>query len=229
MCGRYGLTRDVDELDARLRLPVPREASQRYNIAPTEDVLTVVAPKGERLAEMMRWDLVPSFWSKPLKGKPPMFNARMEDVLRRDAYRRLVPRGDRRALLIADGYYEWLKPEKRGEPRQPFWFQVDAGAIFAFAGLWTPAKVGGQWLHSCTLLTCSSALNRVAAAIHDRMPVILADEDSQVAWLDGSLDARAALELCGPLPASRLSSKAANPAVNKAGTDGGRWLLDAPG
>ena len=39
MCGRYGLTRDVDELDARLRLPVLREASQRYNIAPTEDVL----------------------------------------------------------------------------------------------------------------------------------------------------------------------------------------------
>ncbi len=229
MCGRYGLTPGIDEIDARLRLPVPREAARRYNIAPTEDVLTVIARTGERSAEMMRWDLVPSFWSKPLKGKRPMFNARMEDVLERDAYRRLVPRADRRALLIADGYFEWLKPEKRREPRQPFWFQVDDGAIFAFAGLWTPAKVEGEWLHSCTLLTCPSAPNRVAAAIHDRMPVMLADEDSQTAWLDPSLDAEAALDLCGPLPVSRLSSKAANPAVNKAGTEEGPWLLAAPG
>ena len=103
----------------------------------------------------MRWGLVPS-WATEIKG-PLMINARMETVMEKPAYRRLIPRGERRALQLADGYYEWLKPERRGEPRQPFHFQVDGGVPFAFAALWTPAKVEGEWLHSITLLTCDSA------------------------------------------------------------------------
>jgi putative SOS response-associated peptidase YedK len=47
------------------------------------------------------------------------------------------------------------------------------------------------------------------------MPVILADRDAQLAWLDERLDAEEALELCGALPESRLSAVPANPAVNK--------------
>ena len=113
-----------------------------------------------------------------------MINARMETVTTKPAYRRLIPRAQRRALQIADGYFEWLKPEKRSEPRQPFFFQVDGGVPFAFAALWTPARVDGEWIHSVALLTCDAAPNRVAAAIHDRMPVILADRDAQQAWLD---------------------------------------------
>ncbi len=176
----------------------------------------------------MRWGLVPS-WATEIKG-PLMINARMETVAEKPAYRRLIPRAARRALQLADGYYEWLKPERRGEPRQPFHFRLDGGVPFAFAALWTPAKVDGEWLHSITLLTCDSAPNRVAASIHDRMPVILADEDAQNAWLDPSVGAEEALALCGPLPEARLSAHPANPAVNKVGDDvpEGPELLVAP-
>jgi putative SOS response-associated peptidase YedK len=177
---------------------------------------------------MLRWGLVPS-WSKAIDG-PLMINARMETVATKPAYRRLIPRAERRALQLADGYFEWLKPEKRGEPRQPFFFQVDGGVPFAFAALWTPAKVEEQWLHSITLLTCDSAPNRIAAPIHDRMPVILADRDAQLAWLDPALGTEEALALCGALPSERLSARAANPAVNKAGNLAaeGPQLLSAP-
>ncbi|HTA05523.1 MAG TPA: SOS response-associated peptidase family protein, partial [Solirubrobacteraceae bacterium] len=153
----------------------------------------------------------------------------LETVASKPAYRRLVPRGARRALQIADGYYEWLKPERKGGLRQPFLFRVDGGAPFAFAALWTPAKVDGDWIHSVVLLTCDSAPNRVAAAIHDRMPVILADEDAQRAWLDSDLDAEEALALCGALPESRLSASPANPALNKPGAaEEGPELLQPP-
>ncbi len=108
-------------------------------------------------------------------------------------------------------------------PRQPFFFQVDGGIPFAFAALWTPAKIDGEWVASVSLLTCDAASNRVAAPVHDRMPVILADRDVQQAWLDPALDAQEALALCEPLPTSRLSAQPANPAVNKAGE------LDAEG
>jgi putative SOS response-associated peptidase YedK len=229
VCGRYTNTAGIQELNERFKVPFPGEAgTHRYNIAPTEQVLSIVAPKGEPHAELMRWGLIPS-WATDLKGGHSMINARLETVTTKPAYRRLVPRAARRALQIADGYYEWLKPERKGEPRQPFLFRVDEGVPFAFAALWTPAKVEGEWIHSVVLLTCDSAPNRVAASIHDRMPVILADEDAQRAWLDPELGAEEALALCGALPESRLSAAPANPALNKPGAaEEGPELLRAP-
>jgi len=229
VCGRYTNTAGVEELNDRFAVPIASTAGTgRFNVAPTEEVLAIVAPRGEPEARLLRWGLIPP-WATDLKGSYKMINARIETVTRTPAYRNLVPRGSRRALQIADGYYEWLKPERRGEPRQPFFFQVDGGVPFAFAAVWTPAKVDGEWIESVALLTCDAAPNRVASAIHARMPVILADRDLQQGWLDGGLDAEEALGLCSALPASRLSAAPANPAVNKAGEAvEGPELLRAP-
>src|ERR1700722_2564597 len=206
MCGRYTNTAGVQELNERFRVPFSGDAgTHRYNVAPTEEVLAIVAPKGEPQARLLRWGLIPT-WATDVKVAHKMINAKMETVTERPAYRNLIGRGSRRALQIADGYYEWLQPERRGEPRQPFLFRVDGGVPFAFAALWTPAKVAGEWVESVVLLTCDSSPNRVAAAIHDRMPVVLADRDAQQAWLDADLDAQEALALCGPLEQSRLSA-----------------------
>jgi putative SOS response-associated peptidase YedK len=229
MCGRYTNTRGPEELNDRFHVPIQDDAgTRRFNIAPTEEVLAIVAPKGRREARLLRWGLVPS-WARELGGSQKMINARTERVTTSPAYRRLIPTATRRALQLADGYYEWLKPERRGEPRQPFFFCVDGGIPFAFAALWTPAKVGERWVHSVALLTCDAHPNRIAAAIHDRMPVILADPDAQSAWLDPAVGAEEALELCGPLAAERLSAQPANPAMNRSGlAEEGPELLSAP-
>jgi putative SOS response-associated peptidase YedK len=230
VCGRYTNTAGVQELNERFKLPFPGEAgTHRYNIAPTEEVLAIVAPKGAPEARLLRWGLVPT-WADDVNVAHKMINAKLETVTTRAAYRNLIGRGTRRALQIADGYYEWLKPERPREARQPFLFRVDGGAPFAFAALWTPAKVGGEWIESVVLLTCDASANRVAASIHDRMPVILADADAQRAWLDDALGADEALALCGALPESRLSAAPANPALNKPGVaPEGPELLRAPG
>jgi putative SOS response-associated peptidase YedK len=212
VCGRYTNTAGPEELNDRFKVPIPSaEGTRRFNIAPTEQVLAIVAPKGEAQARLLRWGLVPP-WAQDLKGAARMINARMETVADKPAYRNLIPKASRRALQLADGYFEWLKP-------------------FAFAALWTPAKIDGEWIQSVALLTCDSKPNPVAGAIHDRMPVILADPEAQRAWLDPALDASDALALCGALPAERLSAHPANPAVNKAGDldAEGPELLLAPG
>ena len=229
MCGRYTTTASPARISAQLGVHVPStEGTDRYNVAPTELVLAVASPKGTPEAEMMRWGLVPA-WAKDLKSSYKMINVRVETAATSPAYRTLLPKSSRRALQVADGYYEWLKPERRGEPRQPFHFQVDEGVVFAFAALWTPAKIDGEWMHSVALLTCDSTPNRIASAIHNRMPVILADPESRDAWLDPSVGADEALALCGALPAERLSARPANPAVNKAGELDGAELLQPPG
>ncbi len=234
MCGRYTNTAGVEELNDRFNVPIAGEAgTRRFNIAPTEEVLAIVAPRGEPQARLLRWGLIPP-WAHELKGAQKMINARIETVASRPAYRSLIPKGSRRALQLADGYFEWLKPEQRGArsqtgPRQPFYFQVDGGIPFAFAAVWTPAKIQGDWINSVALLTCDSSSNRVAAAIHDRMPVVLADPELQRAWLDERLGAEEALAMCGALAEARLSAAPANPALNKpAASVEGPELLVAP-
>jgi putative SOS response-associated peptidase YedK len=39
----------------------------RYNVCPTTTIDTIVGHNGERRLVLMRWGLVPSWWSKPLK------------------------------------------------------------------------------------------------------------------------------------------------------------------
>ncbi len=229
MCGRYtntvGFTQIVKQFGVHV---ASKEGTRRYNVAPSEKVLAIVAPHGDPETRLLRWGLIPT-WAKDPNDVYKMINARMETVSAKPAYRDLIPKASRRALQIADGYFEWIKPEKPGQRRQPFYFQVDGGLPFAFAALWTPAKVKGEWIESCTLLTCDPAGNRVASAIHNRMPVILADPDMQRAWLDPALRAEEALALCGPLAASRMTARPANPAVNKVdAVEEGPELLDAP-
>ena len=183
---------------------------------------------GEWEARAMRWGLIPP-WAKDAKIAYKMINARAETVDQKNAYRRLIADADRRALLIADGFYEWLRPEDRKQPRQPFRFSLTDGSPFAFAGLWTPSKLDGEPIETATILTTSA--NAVVAAIHDRMPVILDGPDAERAWLSPALDAAAAKALLGPLPAERMVAAPANPLVNKvaSGVEEGPELLLAPG
>jgi putative SOS response-associated peptidase YedK len=75
--------------------------------------------------------------------------------------------------------------------------------------------IDGEPIESVTILTTSP--NAVVARLHDRMPVILSDRDSEHAWLSPALDASGAQALCVPLDAARMRATPANPAVNKAG------------
>jgi putative SOS response-associated peptidase YedK len=233
VCGRYTNTAEPHALEQRfgLRLAGP-EGTRRYNVAPTEPVLAVVcddeadaAPQ----ARILRWGLIPP-WARARAGRAAytMINARAETAESKPAYRGLIATATRRALLPADGFYEWLRSEDRKQPRQPFRFTVDDGAPFALAGLWTPGWLDGEPVATVTILTCPA--NEIVGRLHDRMPVILPDRASELAWLDPRLDGPAARAMCLPLPPERMRAEAANPAVNKTGKDlpEGPELLRAP-
>jgi putative SOS response-associated peptidase YedK len=154
-----------------------------------------------------------------------MINARSETADVKPAYSKLLASAARRALLPADGFYEWLRPEDRKQQRIPFRFSFPDGGLFAFAGLWTVARIDDQWIATATILTTSA--NAVVARLHDRMPVILPDRDSELAWLSPQLDAAAAKSLCVPLAPELLIATPANPALNKSGIAEGPELLQA--
>jgi putative SOS response-associated peptidase YedK len=201
----------------------------RFNVAPTQEVLVVraspepeEAEQGAREARLMRWGLVP-VWAKDLKVGYRMINAKKENLIKSRAYGPLLDKYRHRCLIVADGFYEWMKAEDPKQPRQPWHFQVDGGEPFAFAGLCTRKEwpdpeergYGDGYLYTCTLVTTTP--NEVVAPVHNRMPAILPSPEAEAAWLDPKLSAEDAVAMCGPLDPGRMSGAPANPALNKVG------------
>ena len=189
MCGRYSLVADMSELALRFDFEGGGETRPpRFNIAPTQEVLAVTRDSGDsrNAARAMRWGLIP-FWAKDPSIGNRMINARAETVDTSPAFRRAFER--RRCLVVADGFYEWLKV---GKERVPMRVSLSSGEPFAFAGLWeTWRSPDGQPVASCTIITTTP--NAVMEPVHNRMPVIL-PRNAEGVWLDTS-GARSAAEL----------------------------------
>ena len=210
MCGRYTLTqRRSDEIRQTLadqlgvEAPESDRGFERFNIAPSQEVLAVVDDRDGRRIEELRWGLVPS-WARELKSGFTMINARAETLEERPAYRPLVRDARHRCLVLADGWYEWQGPEDPRQPRLPVRFSFPGGEPFCFAGLWTRWRSpAGELVPSCAIVTCEA--NELARPIHHRMPVVLVDPERWEAWLDPRLDAGAAGELLVPISGARLT------------------------
>jgi putative SOS response-associated peptidase YedK len=229
MCGRFTETKvDPGLIAARfgvLESAVPAETLGRFNVCPTEPVLAVCGSDGgEPVAGSLRWGLVPP-WARALGAGYEPINARAETVTSKRPFAALMERPERRCLVVADGWYEWLRQERPRGARSPFRYTVDGGDVFAFAALWDERRVGGAVIASATILTTNA--NGVCASVHDRMPCVLGSAEAEAAWLSPHVDAAAACDLLQPLVDARTSAGRANPAVNRAGVEGPE-LLAAP-
>ena len=211
MCGRYTLsTVDGPEIAQRFSLITPpdEETLGRFNVCPTETIATVLQPSE---TSSVAWGLRPF-----RNGKFAPINVRSETAAQR--FKWLMTGG--RCLVLADGWYEWMKEERKGAPKLPFRYTVDGGAPFAFAGLYDGT--------GAAILTTEA--NEICAPIHDRMPVVLEGPEAEAAWLSEDVGVQEALEFLVPLESARVSVAPANPAVNKAGVEGAELLTppDAP-
>ncbi|MBM7068729.1 SOS response-associated peptidase [Actibacterium sp. 188UL27-1] len=192
MPGRLFLTRPMAELSSALNvpLPIPAEEPPRANISPGQDIL-VLTRKG---MTRMRWGMIP-VGRVNARGRPVLqniVNARGETVFGKSAFR-----GVGRALVPADGWYEWTGKKGR---KQPWRIWPKDGAPLTFAAItdiWTAP--GGTKLPQVALVTCDPSGD--VKDLHDRMGVIVAAED-RATWLDGH-DAQAHA-LVRPWPDGRL-------------------------
>jgi putative SOS response-associated peptidase YedK len=218
MCGRYTNTaRDPRVIAQRFEITISESVSERAlgraNIAPTQPALAVVRNRdGDRRAVLARFGLAPA-WAK-LRGGPSLINTRDDKLASSSAWKPLVRSARNRALIVADGYYEWQKPEDPKQPKQPFYHRLADGQPFAFAGLWTTAtpKDSDDPITSCSIITTTA--NDDVRFVHDRMPVILNGSDAEAAWLDLEVDLEGALELVRPLPAGLLEVYPVSARVN---------------
>jgi putative SOS response-associated peptidase YedK len=184
MCGRFALTTTPYEIEELFALIEIDDFPPRYNIAPTQPILAVMAGHGrapgsnlpDRRALLVRWGLIPG-WAKDPKNVTLFFNARSESAADKAAFRAAMRH--RRALIPASGFYEWRRD---GKSRQAYWVRPKGGGIVAFGGLMeTYAEPGGSEIDTAAILTTAASAD--VAHIHDRMPVVIAPENFG-RWLD---------------------------------------------
>jgi len=177
MCGRFALKTPTASLREVLHFDNTPRCEQRYNIAPSQMILVVRMDNGVRVADMMRWGLIPPWALDPQIGSR-MINARAESLAEKPTFRE--PFRQRRCLVPADGFYEWQGRE--GKHKQPHFVHRRSGEVMAFAGIWDSWLSGdGQEIRSCAIITVDAAA--ALADIHNRMPAILAPSQYDL-WLD---------------------------------------------
>ena len=198
MPGRYFLTTPVPDVAQWMGLASGACGNQppRRNVSPGQEVV-VGLPDGLR---MMRWGIIPVGRTNA-RGRPVMetlINARSETVFEKSAYS-----GVRRALIPADGWYEWTGEKRR---KQAWRIQPKDGGLMAFAAIydvWTAP--GGLEVPQVASVTCEP--NGDVRDIHHRMGVILFPDQFDL-WLNGPQDD--ASELMRPLPDGLLSVEKAD-------------------
>lgn len=217
MCGRFAVFTEREDLarlfevDAIRTDPLPA----RYNIAPTLEVYAIVeAPDRERRLGALTWGLVPPWAKEP---RPGPINARAETIAEKPAFRDAFV--NRRCVIPADGFYEWVTDPATGD-RLPSFIHREDRTPLAFAGLWSTwrPKGGGEPLSTCTIVTTEAA--PPVAALHDRMPVML-DHDVWDLWLDpGRRDVAQLSELLAPAVPAGLTTRRVATLVNDVRNEG---------
>lgn len=153
----------------------------RRNIAPGEELLVLA----EARLQHMRWGLIPT-GRVNARGRPVMetlINARSETVFSKSAFE-----GAKRAIVPADGWYEWTGKARR---KQPWRLRRSDGQPIAFAAIFDVWQgPGGIEVPQVATVTCEP--NDDVRPIHHRMGVLLDREDFQT-WLHGPEDEAAAL------------------------------------
>jgi putative SOS response-associated peptidase YedK len=214
MPGRFSQTTELEVLKNRFGFSSNGiTLNPRYNIAPGQ-LSPVVIREGRNTLKMMRWGLVPS-WAKDASIGYKMINARAETITQKSSFKHSFK--VRRCLVLTDGFYEWRNKEKK-ESKIPYRFVLKSREPFAFAGLWESWKApDGSILPSFTIITTEP--NELVKPIHDRMPVILKQEDEDI-WLDNDFrDVKKLFSILVSYPSQMMEAYEVSTLVNSPRND----------
>ena len=151
-----------------------RELVTQGEIRPT-DLAAVLAPNkvGAATAYPMRWGFSDS------RGGATLFNARVETAGKKPTFRESWEK--RRCVIPASCYFEWEHPvdPKTGKPGQGDKYRIRprGGSLVWMAGLYRTEKQDDLVYPVFTILTRKAADG--IRFIHDRMPVMLSEDDAQ--------------------------------------------------
>ena len=178
MCNLYTTRKSAGEVAAHFRaqIPIPFNAGEG-DVYPGAPGMVVREQDGERILQSMTWGFPLRLKSMRPGTKPKPVNNIAD--LTSFMWRFIAAKPEHRCIIPLTGFCE-AEGEKGAKTRT--WFSLRDRPIFAWAGMW---KTSDEWgpVYSGLMTDCNEAVRPV----HDRMPVLLLEEDYNV-WLRGSLD-----------------------------------------
>jgi putative SOS response-associated peptidase YedK len=133
MCGRYVISYNHAQIALRFGIADINDVAWRgsYNASPGQQLPVLVLESGKLSQKMMKWGLLPA-WATKEAGSVPPINARCETLRDKPFFRTAFQQ--RRCLVPANGFYEWVMSSGKKIPH--YFFQEES--LFAFGGLWEP-------------------------------------------------------------------------------------------
>ncbi len=198
---RYGISADPDfDFEPILKEQgfYPSRGQSHSNVP------VVMEQDNKRVLELLRWDIVPSWWGKPLTEKKfATYNVRKESLSEKASFRNAWKR-NQRCIIPATEFFEW--PDKRimpsGMSRKEHKVIITDQEVFSMAGIWDECRINGDSVKSCTIITVDSN-EGIADIPHTRMPAILFPQQEET-WLDQSIDSEDVCEYLKPYPAEKM-------------------------
>jgi len=183
MCGRFAQSQSLAdylrELASEEEVIFGWEDTpiERYNVAPSTPVQLLRSTTGGLVATPVRWGWMPA-WAK---GKmPPPINARVEKVADGKYFRQIWPH---RALVAADGWYEWVKDEADPKRKQPYFIRLRDGAPCFFAAIGQFPEDASESREGDGFVILTADAEGGMVDVHARRPVVLTPELARE-WLD---------------------------------------------
>lgn len=181
MCGLYYVDDSTEEeIDRFIKNRALEKAVEKgelsfhaRDIHPTDSAPVMTCEPGKLILRSIKWG-IPGFQ----KGQI-IFNARSESTLEKPLFRKGMESG--RIVIPAKHFYEWNKRKEKST-----FIRLDGRALF-MAGF----CVGDGMEERFTILT--TAANRSMEPVHDRMPLIL-EEEEIIPWLFESTAVKTVLE-----------------------------------
>jgi len=207
MCGRFVVKGSTLEIVSHFGIETKFfDIKPSYNIAPSQPVPIVLHENEQNMLTLMRWGLIPSWAKDPSIGYKTI-NARSETVAQKPSFRDAFR--NRRCIVVANGYYEWIK---EGKKKRPMYIHATSGEFLAFAGLWERwrSPQNKVW-ETCTILTTDA--NEKMHDIHHRMPVLLPPQERHT-WMSGDTHPEQLQTLLHPCDNDYLTSYEVSPQVN---------------
>jgi len=115
-------------------------------------------------------------------------------------------------LLFASAKIARICPAFKPNSKIPYRIALKTEEPFAFAGIWSTVHDAQGGVHP-TFAILTTEANALVAQIHNRMPVILREQD-EANWLNLRLALDEVQALLVPFPADRLMMYEVSPKVN---------------
>ena len=173
MCGRFSLTLRSEDIQSMLTDIFGTELihklsnhQPRYNMAPSQEVWSIVFDGMHFRLGKLSWGFIPSF-ATDKKIAFQMINAKTESIFEKPSFSTSIFTS--RCLILATGFYEW---QDHMGTKIPHHIAFKDQALFAFAGVYAKnSRIESKSIFSTAILTHAS--EGIMETIHSRSPVML--------------------------------------------------------